>query len=115
MSSSNFCKANMHKKKFKSQRTTLNAKRIDIRNTKCTRNRVRLRIKVRVFVTSVVKICYRNIKAETLAKAFISQVTFRNEVILQHSLSQEFFSIFTYRSSYKYLCHWLFRVTQTIF
>lgn len=73
---------------FKSQRTTLNANRIDIRDTKCTRNRVHLRIKVRVFVTSgsVVKICYRNIKAEMLAKAFISQVTFRNEVILHHSL-----------------------------
>lgn len=31
-------------KKFKSQRTTLNANRIDIRDTKCTRNRVHLRI-----------------------------------------------------------------------
>lgn len=33
------------RKKFKSQRTTLNENRIDIRDTKCTRNRVHLRIK----------------------------------------------------------------------
>lgn len=43
-SSSNFCKTNMNLKKFKSQRTTLNANRIYIRDTKCTRNRVHLRI-----------------------------------------------------------------------
>lgn len=40
-------------KEFKSQRTILYANRIDIRDTKCTGNRVYLRIKVRVFVILV--------------------------------------------------------------
>lgn len=46
---------------------------------------------------------YWNIKAKTLAKAFILQATFWNEVILKHSLKQNFISFSTYRSSYKYL------------